>query len=60
MFIAVWAAALIYWRIGNVEDKWTAGMASAPAVAARPPEAAPEPRLAVPESPFRYRYAGAE
>ena len=45
MFIAVWAAALIYWRVGNVEDKWTAGMASAPApaVAPRPPEAAPEP-----------------
>ena len=45
MFIAVWAAALIYWRVGNVEDKWTAGMASAPAPAAapRPQEAAPEP-----------------
>jgi high-affinity nickel-transport protein len=45
MFVAVWAAALIYWRLGNVEDKWTAGMAGAtvPAVAAQPPEAAPEP-----------------
>jgi high-affinity nickel-transport protein len=45
MFIAVWAAALIYWRVGNVEDKWTAGMASAPApaVVPRSPEAAPEP-----------------
>jgi nickel/cobalt transporter (NiCoT) family protein len=32
MFILVWAVALIYWRAGNVEDKWTAGMAS------RPPE----------------------
>jgi nickel/cobalt transporter (NiCoT) family protein len=31
LFVAVWAAALIYWRIGNVEDKWTAGMASASA-----------------------------
>ena len=45
MFIAVWAAALIYWRVGNVEDKWTAGMAGtqAPAVAPRPPEAPKEP-----------------
>ncbi len=43
LFIAVWAAALIYWRLGNVEDKWTTDMASAPAVTARPPEAAPEP-----------------
>jgi high-affinity nickel-transport protein len=45
LFIAVWAAALIYWRIGNVEDKWTAGMAGAPApgVAAQPREPAPEP-----------------
>ena len=45
MFIAVWAAALIYWRVGKVEGKWTAGMASAPAPAAapRPQEAAPEP-----------------
>ena len=23
LFIAVWAAALVYWRVGNVEDKWT-------------------------------------
>ena len=30
MFILVWAVALIYWRAGNVEDKWTAGMASGP------------------------------
>jgi high-affinity nickel-transport protein len=45
MFIAVWAAALVYWRVGKVEDKWTAGMAGtqAPAVAPRPPEAAKEP-----------------
>jgi hypothetical protein len=34
------AAALIYWRVGNVEDKWTAGMA--PALAAvQPPGASP-------------------
>jgi high-affinity nickel-transport protein len=44
LFVAVWAAALIYWRVGNVEDKWTAGMASAPsASAAGPPESASEP-----------------
>jgi nickel/cobalt transporter (NiCoT) family protein len=30
MFILVWAVALIYWRAGNVEDKWTAGLASGP------------------------------
>jgi nickel/cobalt transporter (NiCoT) family protein len=44
LFVAVWAVALIYWRVGNVEDKWTAGMApaTAPATAAQPPEAAPE------------------
>ena len=37
-------AALIYWRVGNVEDKWTAGMASAPAaVVTQPPEGASEP-----------------
>jgi high-affinity nickel-transport protein len=45
MFVAVWAAALVYWRVGNVEGKWTAGLAGAtvPAVAAQPTEAAPEP-----------------
>jgi high-affinity nickel-transport protein len=30
MFILVWAVALIYWRAGHVEDKWTAGMAGGP------------------------------
>ena len=30
MFILVWAVALIYWRAGNVEDKWTAGLVSGP------------------------------
>jgi len=42
LFVAVWAAALIYWRVGNVEDKWTAGMAATQA-AAEPPEVAPGP-----------------
>ncbi len=32
-FVLVWAAALIYWRLGNVEDRWSSG------VAAGPPEA---------------------
>jgi high-affinity nickel-transport protein len=31
MFIAVWAVALIYWRAGNVEAKWTASVATVPA-----------------------------
>ncbi|HEY1821250.1 MAG TPA: HoxN/HupN/NixA family nickel/cobalt transporter [Trebonia sp.] len=31
MFIAVWAVALIYWRAGNVEAKWTASVATIPA-----------------------------
>jgi high-affinity nickel-transport protein len=42
MFVAVWAAALIYWRVGDVESKWTANVAPASAntVPPRPPEAA--------------------
>jgi high-affinity nickel-transport protein len=44
LFIAIWAAALIYWRAGHVEDRWAAGMAGAAASAAVPaPEGAPEP-----------------
>ncbi|MGH3167786.1 MAG: hypothetical protein ACRDN0_18100, partial [Trebonia sp.] len=31
LFIAIWAAALIYWRAGNVEQKWTANVAPVPA-----------------------------
>ena len=30
MFVAVWAAALIYWRAGKVEAKWTASVATVP------------------------------
>jgi nickel/cobalt transporter (NiCoT) family protein len=26
MFVLVWAAALAYWRYGNVEDRWTANV----------------------------------
>jgi nickel/cobalt transporter (NiCoT) family protein len=29
LFVAVWAAALIYWRVGNVETKWTANVGPA-------------------------------
>jgi nickel/cobalt transporter (NiCoT) family protein len=29
MFILVWAAALAYWRWGNVEDRWSAAVAPA-------------------------------
>jgi high-affinity nickel-transport protein len=39
LFVLVWAAALIYWRLGNVEDRWTANVAPAPA----PPGPVPEP-----------------
>ena len=30
MFVLVWAAALIYWRAGRVEDRWTSAMAPTP------------------------------
>jgi nickel/cobalt transporter (NiCoT) family protein len=40
LFVAVWAAALTYWRVGNVEARWTAGVAAAPSHA---PEAAAKP-----------------
>jgi nickel/cobalt transporter (NiCoT) family protein len=33
LFVLVWTAALIYWRLGNVEDRWSSG------VPAGPPEA---------------------
>jgi len=39
LFILVWAAALLYWRFGKVEDKWAAGVAT---TRAEPPKAAPE------------------
>src|ERR1700735_154608 len=31
LFVLVWAVALIYWRLGNVEHRWTANVAQAPA-----------------------------
>jgi high-affinity nickel-transport protein len=44
MFIAVWAVALIYWRAGNVEAKWTANVATVPVNTrlAQPLEGTPE------------------
>jgi nickel/cobalt transporter (NiCoT) family protein len=39
LFVTVWAAALIYWRVGNVEARWSSSVA---AVAAQPPQARPE------------------
>jgi nickel/cobalt transporter (NiCoT) family protein len=37
MFIVVWAVALIYWRAGNVEAKWTASVATVPAEPGKDP-----------------------
>ncbi len=31
LFVTVWAAALAYWRWGNVEARWTAGITAGPA-----------------------------
>jgi nickel/cobalt transporter (NiCoT) family protein len=39
LFITVWAVALVYWRLGNVEARWSS---SVPAVPAQTPEAMPE------------------
>jgi nickel/cobalt transporter (NiCoT) family protein len=30
LFVLVWAVALLYWRLGNVEDRWSAGVAAGP------------------------------
>ena len=30
LFVLMWAAALIYWRVGKVEDKWTANVVPVP------------------------------
>jgi high-affinity nickel-transport protein len=40
LFITVWAVALIYWRVGAVEARWTANVASVPA-ASGPATSAP-------------------
>ncbi len=31
LFVLVWAAALAYWRLGRVEDRWSSDMATVPA-----------------------------
>jgi high-affinity nickel-transport protein len=41
LFVLVWTVALIYWRVGNVEERWSASVPQAPAVPA-PPEAGQE------------------
>ena len=33
LFVLVWAVALVYWRVGKVEDRWSAAV---PATAALP------------------------
>jgi high-affinity nickel-transport protein len=44
LFIGVWAVALIYWRVGKVEDRWTANVAPSGAPAApAAPAPVPEP-----------------
>ena len=37
LFVAVWAVALIYWRVGDVEARWSSNVATAPA---QPPQSA--------------------
>jgi high-affinity nickel-transport protein len=39
MFVLVWAVALLYWRVGKVEDRWTSSMATGrPQAAEGPPQ----------------------
>ncbi|MFI8461969.1 HoxN/HupN/NixA family nickel/cobalt transporter [Kitasatospora sp. NPDC085464] len=33
LFVLTWAAAIAYWKFGNVEEKWSAGLAAATATA---------------------------
>lgn len=33
LFVLTWAAAIAYWKFGNVEEKWSAGLATASATA---------------------------
>jgi nickel/cobalt transporter (NiCoT) family protein len=37
LFVTVWAVALIYWRVGDVEARWSSNVATAPA---QPPQSA--------------------
>jgi nickel/cobalt transporter (NiCoT) family protein len=40
LFVAVWAAALIYWRVGHVEERWSSNVPADQGPRARP---VPEP-----------------
>jgi high-affinity nickel-transport protein len=31
LFAATWAVALVWWKVGRVEDRWNAGLAKAAA-----------------------------
>jgi nickel/cobalt transporter (NiCoT) family protein len=46
LFVTVWAAALIYWRAGKVEARWSSSVATAPA---QPPESLPVHDLPSPD-----------
>jgi high-affinity nickel-transport protein len=41
LFVAVWAAALAYWRWGDVEARWSSGLSAACALT-------PEPTITIP------------
>jgi nickel/cobalt transporter (NiCoT) family protein len=36
LFVVVWAVALVYWRVGRVEDRWSAAVPAGPEQASRP------------------------
>ena len=36
MFVLTWLAALLIWRFGRIEERWTAGLQSAPAGSDQP------------------------
>ncbi|MCF1592230.1 HoxN/HupN/NixA family nickel/cobalt transporter [Streptomyces muensis] len=41
LFFATWAIALLVWKVGRIEEKWTAGMAQGPTPAEQGAEQAP-------------------
>ncbi len=36
LFVVIWALAVAYWRLGNVEDRWTASVALDPGPSTKP------------------------
>jgi nickel/cobalt transporter (NiCoT) family protein len=38
MFLVTWAAAMVIWKVGRIEEKWGAGLKGAPAGVASTPE----------------------